>query len=206
MLFIRKREKSVPESSVYERFYTTEGFVKNLNEYFKRGHMPNRYNEEYLSFVKHLDSQTYKLVNCVGHAFINANEKDILDLKYNFVSENILSDFFKGEKTYANAFRNVCEFFERVGLKIEKTTLETKPDFNQWKVACYFKDLEQDKDYHFMLQEKDGSWSSKRGFTIDVEHFDELPQKHRNYELEDIIMVTNPFIENEADKIEEERE
>lgn len=56
------------------------------------------------------------------------------------------------------------------------------------------------EDYHFILKEKDGKWSEKRGFSSEINIIDNPPVAYEHnreslYLLQGYYLITNPYAE-----------
>ena len=189
----------------------TQGIPKILNKIFKRGYMPSRSIETYRPI-------TGLMVNCFGHACFNLEENDLLNTFKNINTKYNLHVFFRRFKlggVYAESVEETAQCFKEkiqsTGLKVERSSLDEKLKDNQWKVAFFFREKQKDEegnlidsDFHFMLQTKSGFWTSKMGTKSgDIEVFKKIPKRWKNYTLQDIYKITNPYIENEIDEEKE---
>lgn len=170
--------------------------IRKLQKIIKQGHIPCRGEESY--------TKTYKLANCFEHACFNLSN---LQLKYSLkeADTNDFSHFQSYNKD--KAFDQITNYLKETGLQIERCSQNKILKSNQWIVAIYFEPLYPVcKDYHFLLKEKDGTWSGKVGFSEKIETFKTLPIKMDNncfYEFYDTFCLTNPFAEENKDSSEE---
>lgn len=161
--------------------------IRKLQKIIKQGHVPNRGLEPYI--------KTYALANCFEHACFNLSN---LQLKYGHIKEcdtYDFSHFHSPEKD--ETFEKFANYLKETGLNIEKCSKNKILKSNQWIIALYFEPLYPVcKDYHFLLKEKDGTWSGKVGFSKNIETFENLPKEMDNncfYELYDTFCITNPY-------------
>ena len=167
----------------------TNGIVKKLNKIYKMGYMPSRGKMVYTF-------ESANMVNCFGHACFNLDDKNLE--KFKSVKDD-LKDFFTKFSTEGNTrnfYERAKEKVSQVGLGFAKSDLKEKLQNNQWKVAYYImNDVFRGRDVHFMIQEKDGTWTSKLGTKSELEIFDVPPQTYRyDYELVGIYKIKNPYI------------
>lgn len=162
--------------------------LKILKEIVRKGHVPCRYMQGYSPYHA-------ILVNCFEHACFNLSEKEI----------PMIDDFNSNARplaflTSSNALKTCANYFNFVvetGLDVAK---QEKPVLknNQWVVTLYF--AEDMSDFHFLLKEKDGIWTAKRGFTSTVDTFEEDVdiihiEKNPPYFKETSYVLTNKFAE-----------
>lgn len=171
--------------------------IKKINVLLKRGKMPGRGDEKYTIF------NTFT-VNCLGHAFFNFTNNQIkkLNSQYSEGFRYFLWHIVEPE-IQRDAYKFVTEQLEQkirdTGLILEECDINDKVKDGQWKVAYYYKDGLQNEDFHYMRQEKDGTWSSKLGSYRQIEHFDRLPLMYNDgYCLAKIYKVTNPYVYKET--------
>lgn len=161
---------------------------------YKKGYLPAR---EKMKYSKLHTS----VVNCFAHACFNLTEKDLKELNP-YMPE--LHDFFCNFDNcgVGNYIKKATEKIEKVGLKFEKSSLEEKIKENQWKVAYYvMHDEFLGNDLHFMIQCKDGKWTSKVGLMSKIEVYEKLPETyHEDYDLVGIYKITNPYYKLEDEE------
>ncbi|MBE7074170.1 MAG: hypothetical protein E7379_03675 [Clostridiales bacterium] len=179
-----------------------EGTILKLKKVFSMGYVPSRGAQSY-SFVSQISKDYYFFhANCFSHACLNLTNEliDSANLSFydslNFSLGNIFSS--------TDAEYEFTSFLQQIGLTTKFVNnddlINDFPCFlneNQWIVALYF--CENSNDFHFFLQEKDGSWSGKYSYKNIVEHFDELPccytapnvQKDKYYFINKYL-ITNP--------------
>lgn len=184
------------------------GFVKEIKKVFSRSQIPSRGSQKY-NFVN-----TFK-VNCLEHAFFNFTNKEIRKISREFshelfeflwIFEALQTYMFYSTPTqvYNKIHDELIDKIKSVGLKIEDCLINEELKDNQWKVAFYFNPEAGEEDFHFMRQEKDGTWSSKAGKYMKVQKFDEPPELFReNYQLVKFFKVTNScFSKDIQDELE----
>ena len=173
------------------------GLVKKLGEVFKQGYMPQRGTQTYM-YAYCFDPEVLMgdIINCFGHAAFNLTNEMIE--KLGLTMEELEPIWRFGEKQNQGVtFSDEIEgFIRQTGLKIEPCGLHTKMKKNQWKIAYYMRHLSEGIDYHFILQEKDGRWSSKNGQRPKVETFVSDPPKmwKDKYYLCGYYCITNPYV------------
>lgn len=150
----------------------TKGVIKKINAILRKGKMTGRGGQKYTIF------NTFT-INCLGHAFFNFSNQQIRNLRRGYEDE--LRSFLWGleePSDQQDAFKLITEQLEQkiceTGLLLEECQINDKIEDGQWKVAYYYKDGD-DKDFHFIRQEDDGTWSSKLGSYMEIDHFDTLP-------------------------------
>lgn len=162
-----------------DRDQEKEYILGKLHQIFKDGYRPMRGDESYNTFLKN-GSQVYDLVNCFGHTF-NLRNQQFED--YNIKPYRLYGRFSDYEDSvyFENkTAQSIFDFIKETGLKIEECKPDDKiTDFRSWKIALYFYNNWNHKDFHFLLEEKPKKWSSKLGFHPYVEHVNEdiLPHK-----------------------------
>ena len=165
-----------------------KGIVKKLNIIYKMGYLPSRGKTKY-------SLANERVVNCFGHACFNLNNSTLKQLD---CSKDELKDFFRnfGGGNVRNFFEGAKEKLSQVGLICERSYVGEKLQKNQWKVAYYILNDEfRGRDLHFMIQEKNGCWTSKLGTSSNIEVYEELPQEFKNgYQLAGIYKITNPYV------------
>ena len=176
-----------------------EGLIKEINNIYKRGYLPSRGKNEYTQ-------KTASMVNCFGHAVFNLQNQDLESILSS--KETLLTYQRKfGTVGIKGIMKVVKEKVQEVGLEIQKSSIDEKLEENQWKIAYFymFSSPYNSADAHFMIQEKDGTWTSKLGVKEEIEVFKKLPEDyHCGYLLQGIYKITNPYIK--CEKIDEEME
>lgn len=181
--------------------------ILKLKKFFMLGYCPDRKGESY-SFVNPYSKMNYyKHINCFAHACFNLTNQQITEN----CLEQIDTDSFKFLiedywETDQSIFNRLASFIKKTGLKIEKCTDDEGLEDNQWRVALYFCNGYFFRDFHFLLNEKDGSWSGKYGTEDVLEFFDKRPEEYVSEKFKDVYKyygsykITNPFAGK--DKIE----
>ena len=166
--------------------------VSKLKDIFREGYTPNRGKEKYL-----LDcingTPMVKMANCFVHACFNLKNSHYWDYCITAQEAKQMKYFYNQGDDDETVQRKLMAFVKKTGLLIKPCSQETVLKENQWKIGLYFTNLSFVNDYHFLLQEKDGCWSGKRGLTKTVDFFEELPQQVYDYELKDLFVITNPY-------------
>lgn len=173
------------------------GLAKKLGGVIKQGYMPQRGLQTYM-FAYCFDPEIVMgdIINCFGHAVFNLTNEMIV--KLGLTMEEIEPMWRFGEKQ-AQGIKftdEIEDFVRQTGLKIEPCELHTKMKKNQWKIAYYMRHPAEGLDYHFILQERDGRWSSKNGQRPKVETFVSDPPKmwKDKYYLCGYYCITNPYV------------
>lgn len=179
-----------------------EHAVKKLHKVFIEDHYRKARNpkESYDVPLKN-GAYAYSIVNCLGHV-LNLQNKQFDD--YNFKPYPLFGSFpGLSRKPLESAAEDIFYFFKQIGLKIEEyDPTQINEDFCSWIAALYFEDNQEHHDFHFILQEYHGLWSSKIGFEPCKEHLCTIvpPERYRNlvdndaaiYNLFKVIKITNP--------------
>ena len=180
-----------------------EPIIKRIGEIVRLGYVRERGDEGY--------GDLGGSVNCFVHACFNLTNEQIVSLgldefKYMFVSP------FGGfeDSSVLAAKEEMMDFVRQTGLEIEDELVPKVLKENQYRVALYFSrgfiENMGGKDFHFLVQEKDGSWSGKCGsMTHHVDHFDKLEESlphgpGNRYMLDSVMIVTNPYAPEEKQK------
>lgn len=171
--------------------------LKKLKTVVSMGHTPRRQMENYF-FTTQANQDICSCVNCFAHACFNLSNEEIEKLG---ITES-QGQFFG---TFNSDFTTPDEGLERQVVSfVEKTGLEMKPllkqsetlNRNQWKVAMYIDHSGLSlfgKDFHFFLQEQDGSWSHKRGYFSNVERKEIIGERYQKYDYYKTYVITNPY-------------
>ncbi|MBE7073889.1 MAG: hypothetical protein E7379_02220 [Clostridiales bacterium] len=172
--------------------------ILKLKKIFSLGYLPSRGDESYTLLHRDTNIEFSKIANCLAHSFFNLTNEQLED--FNLFDSGTFRWFYLDEND-ERALDRVLEFVEKTGLKVEETSLEQDLAPNQWKVAVYFRVRENKNvipDFHFILQEKDGVWSSKEGAFPTIDYFQHPPEmfysaygSHFQYKLYGYLMVTN---------------
>lgn len=169
--------------------------IVKLKKIFKEGYLPSRDSSEEYAFIAYQDKDLAEITNCFEHACFNlTNEQlenfDKSDLENFFSLPKLKNDNLSREQI----FEIVIKAIKSTSLNVGKAKETLKK--NEWNVAMYFSD--DDIDVHFLLQEKDGSWSGKMGKSDRVEHYSILPLKTEGvlstYTLYKVFSIQNPFV------------
>lgn len=142
------------------RNYIRQPIIKKLQEVLKKGKMPDRGDEEYDMFAKY--------VNCFEHACFNLSNRELEELGIDCFEYTYRSPFGEfSQNSIHEAKEEMLEFLTQTGLLVEKFDGKKILKSNQHKVALYFSEAfereQGERDYHFLLQRKDGKWSGKCG-------------------------------------------
>lgn len=177
-----------------------QSFLKKSNEIFKLGYTPSRSNETYYFKFQQLDKFviTGNLSNCFSHAcfnFLNQHYNDFNISDYDILAIQGLVDRSKTKEEISLKFKN---FLNSAGLQVEKDSKYKILNNNEWRVALFFDEIQIGnrtiiRDYHFILQEKDKTWSSKENFSPKLNILSSLPEKYTDYyKLHDVFVLKNP--------------
>lgn len=167
--------------------------IKKLNRIFSLGYVPSRENQSY-KYKINRGMRTGDLINCFAHACFNLTNNQIKKFKISFEEANAFWHYYISEKGVdRNYITSITEFIESTGLSINVCRQNAKMNYNQWKIAYYYNN--EILDFHFMLQEKDGKWSSKLGSSRNLEYFEEVPKEyHKDYKLKGFYAITNSIM------------
>ncbi len=157
-------------------------------------------------------------VNCFEHAFLNLTNSQLDEIDAGPKTKNIFGNLSEDASSDAGICAELLEkkmyaLASEIGLKIVTAGIKPlKPAKNQWQIALYLSGL---GNWHFVLQERDGTWSAKEGWTQKTSNFDSLPEYYngamvKDYEDDDFklplfmipkfekyYIVTNPYAESE---------
>ncbi len=121
------------------------------------------------------------------------------DFKYSFVSPFGAFDV----SSIKSAKAEMVEFLQQSGYEVEFEKKSKILKSNQHRVALYFTEgftkANRGKDFHLLMQKKDGTWSGKTGADSQtIEHFDNLEESlphdvSNRYILDSIMVLTNPY-------------
>ncbi len=174
--------------------------IKDISTIFALGYVPSRGDESYLYKTKS-HTTTASLCNCFGHACFNLTNQQLDDLNI-YDSDIIALQGYCGAdlsiKTKSEITKHLFKIVKDAGLIVKPCTKESILKNNQWKVALYFDELSiynktYLRDFHFLKQEKDGSWSSKIGYRPEVKKVETLPKQYDYYySLYGVYSITNP--------------
>ena len=192
------KSKQIRQTEKVETFIKKDDvLIKKLEAIFKQGYLPCReYQTYYFSYAtktpKKKNQMASDIINCFGHAFFNlTNEK----LQENSISETDTKPIWHfGEKYGVYLIDEILDFVRATGLTVNECEAHDKMKDNEWKVAFYTDINCNGKDYHFLRQERDGSWTAKNGETAKVEilHGDPPRRLGNRYILYGFYRVGNP--------------
>ncbi len=185
-----------------------EPVIKKIGKLFELGYVPSRGDETYYFKTKN-SILTGHIFNCFAHACFNLTNQQIDDL--NFYEDEIfdLQGYNRGNLSQlqkSEVAQHFTGLIKSAGLIVEPCLEETVLNGNQWKIALYFDEIKfgknsQLRDFHFLLQEKDGSWSGKAGYTPRVKKVDSLPKElDYYYSFYECYSITNPFAKEGVEK------
>lgn len=193
--------------------------LKKLNKIYRSGYIASRGNQSYDFLIKGYSAANF--CNCFGHACFNLKNQHFVENNFTPTDTaciggdiNLEQASDKQTKEYEEFYLYIKNFYkdqpedvkERLfnmvsstGLSVEKCAPSEILKDNQWKIALYFDYLHGAMfDYHFFLQEKDGSWSSKMGQSKKVDIFYNLNNyMYATYKLHGFYSITNPFAAKE---------
>ena len=194
--------------------------ILKLKKLVKLGYVPSRGAESY-SFVNQKSGEPFYLsANCFEHACFNLTNQQMQELKIGYHDAISFADHVSFFSSVYDIEESLTKFIRSTGLKIrEINNFEPIINFpallknNEWKVALYFCKNGSFKDFHFFLQEKNGTWSSKYGFKNVLEFFDNLPGEYvvdneynDIYHYHNTYLITNPYAPEIENKEECEHE
>lgn len=182
------------------RIERCKGLVK-IKKLLKLGHFPTREKQSYTPISKHAQTSYGNQVNCFEHACLNLTNEQLEKLKLKYDDKylfDIKSYSYEEQDSMEQTFVDRLKSFGLIAKPCPRDFVPKQE--NQWKVALYFgfSFASMDTDYHLLKQEKDGSWSSKIGWSDEVEFLDELPEKYKSssgtqYLLQQTYIITNPY-------------
>lgn len=174
--------------------------ILKLKKVFMLGYCPERKGESYTFVNPYSKAGYYEHINCFAHACFNLTNQQItencLDKIDALSFRNLIEDFFESDSSIATRLKN---FIRKTGLEIEECSDEEELAENQWRVALYFCNGFFFRDFHFILNEKDGCWSSKYGNENVLEFFETRPDKYiaekynDSYKYYRSYKITNPY-------------
>ena len=178
----------------------TRKTILKLKKIFMLGYCPQRSGESYSFVNPYTNINYYKQINCFAHACFNLTNNQITSNCFEKIDissfKNLIDDYWETNESIAN---KLFDFVKKTGLKIEECSDGEKLEENQWKVALYFCDGPFFRDFHFLLKEKDGRWSSKYGNEDVLEFFNERPKEFvvekydDHYKFYGTYKITNPY-------------
>jgi len=156
----------------------------------------NEYNKSINEEIKGTNNfdvkDIYKSI-CYYRLFVLHKNKVVNNKKYKILTK-LLDAYFEIE-------RNISSFVNSTGLIMRTCNPEGIMKSNEWKVALYLCKQPDLRDFHFFLQEKDGTWSSKYGYNADqLDSLKELPKEyiapifHDKYDYYKTFAIENPFV------------
>lgn len=171
--------------------------IKKLETIFKQGYIPTRGFETYEYIPTKSYWPTGSLANCFTHACFNLLNEHFEKFDIKLDEFNSLRNLELDKKSIEQIREELFEVISAAGLKFQKCDVDTPTLPNQWKVAYYF-DMGEQTDYHFLLQEKDGTWSDKLATTKQVRSYETPPKSifhssDSSYYLQGFYLITNPF-------------
>lgn len=138
----------------------------------------------------------YRHVNCYGYALgINLPEciyKKYLSVESDGISHNL--GFASGKSfpiTAQEKLENLFSDFEILNIKWFETDIESENKHGGYKIAFY---CDNWRDFHFIRQNKDGSWSEKIGHTSEIIQTDNPRPLGQNYKLIKTLEIVKPTI------------
>ena len=177
--------------------------IKRIGKIFELGYVPSRGDETYY-FKTQNSIMTGHIFNCFAHACFNLTNEQIDELNL-YEDEIFHMQGYNRDILGTLEKKEVAEHFfgliKDAGLIVEPCLEETILNNNQWKIALYFDEIEFGKDrrlrdFHFLLQEKDGTWSGKAGYTPRVKTVETLPEElDFYYKFYECYSITNPYAE-----------
>ncbi len=180
--------------------------IKQINKALKCGTTLRQY-ESYDT------AQHFNHVNCFFHACYNFPNKDLDKLVKSIGYEDIYNDLPVGFdiKSIKPTKKHMLKFIKKSGLKVKKYKPKAILKSNQHVVALYFafsNNPKSEHDFHFLIQEKNGAWTGKKGYSTILQKYKELPKEipltfNNPYKLEDIFIITNPYQKNKDEIIKE---
>lgn len=169
-----------------------KGIIKEIKLILKRCAEPARQLKNYSCFVT-------DEANCFIHAFFNFSDNTLEKIvkKHGYGALYTIWHIKNLKNKSAEQIgQELVKRVQKTGLQVEECDEYETMEKGQWRVAYY----SSPTDYHFMRQEEDGTWSSKRGSLANVETFKKLPPKFESYKLKKYFKVTNLYIYKEEEK------
>lgn len=169
--------------------------IKKLRNIVSLGHVPNRELENYF-YITQNNEDVCMCINCFAHACFNLSNEDIEMLGITEKHGQFFGNFNGFFTTPDEGLeRQIVDFVEKTGLQMRPVLKHDEAlNRNQWKVAMYIDHMNWfGKDFHFFLQEKDGSWSHKQGYSSNVQKKETIGEKHQQYDYYKTFIITNPF-------------
>ena len=167
-----------------------------IRQIFSMGYLPSRKDQTYQ--IVSQNGKTYgRQMNCLAHACFNLTNELFDKLQFDDCDRYIFDAKRYPYEPEDHVVKNFIKKMQYCGLRVKKCKATTKTKTNEWKVALYFGSTAMlDKDYHFIIQESDGKWSSKVGWLSEVEYL-KTPLKVYSthgidYKLYGIYIIENP--------------
>ncbi len=162
--------------------------IKKLSEIYKMGHLPSRDGADYIT--------TYNLANCFAHACINLSDEQYKQFEISEMNSREFGNFYGHSEESTS--KQIIQTLSDAGLIVERCPIDKILKNNQWKVSLYFEFFHTiSRDFHFLLQEKDGTWSGKVGYTRKCQIFNYVPKNieagKNFYVYFDTYCLTNPY-------------
>lgn len=178
--------------------------IDSFSEIVKTGYIPSRGKTRYIYLNKECNKKINHgiRINCFLHCFNFTNEQ-IAKLNLDYKTDEIVSF---GMDIDHKAERKALSFLRATGLIVKPCKNITSPlANNQWRIAYYneedFEAGEEANNWHFLMQEKNGKWTSKLGFSGDVTSYNTLPNKidkpFTPWVLRNTYTITNPYADEE---------
>lgn len=196
MFFFKRKSKK--EKTLFDR---TPAVLK-LKEVYSLEYVASRGDESYMEETdKYFNPR--RIVNCFAHACFNLKNEHFKKFNIGVDCEGYFRHFVHLDNNDADlVLKEMKDFVESTGLQMQECALTDTPKDNQWKVAYYYDP--EISAYHFMLQEKDGRWSSKFACEGKLEYFNQPPKIFDEiYPLQKILMITNPHAKTELNNDDE---
>ena len=177
-----------------------KGLLK-IAKIFKLGYIPSRENQTYSTICKSTGESYSRQANCFEHACLNLTNQQLKKLSLGDEAGDLFDIHSYDYEDTTSMQETFVDRLKLFGLIAESCPADYTPkNKNQWKVALYFgySRFCGDTDFHLLKQEKDGSWSSKIGWSDDVEILPSLPEKYipphgTEYVLYNTYIITNPY-------------
>lgn len=175
--------------------------ILKLRNVVKLGHLPSRMvDEPYWARTTKTDVMFAGMANCVEHACFNFSNQQLDSIGIGTdEAENVYGGFIEPDRECSGQEmeEKLMALVRDAGLFIEKESETSVLEPNQWRIALYFEEFYP--DIHVLIQEKDGSWSGKCGYNVEVETFDSLPHLWNDYyRLCGTYVITNPYAEKKT--------
>lgn len=193
-----KQEKSNLYTDFDEVNKARENLIRKIRPFIKNGHVACRGKLPYSLCFDLINKNT----NCFEHACLNFKNVELLALDVNYVESLVFGGRYTwgSAKTKDEMESHFALFLEDVGLEFNECQSDEILKRNQWKVAVYLSpDWDETGSFHFLLQEKDGTWTAKDGFTASLSCFDKLEDRVVSngevYDFHKTFVITNQYAE-----------